>query len=62
MFKLFDTVRIKRNNVIGTIVDIDDTSSDVKYVVESDTKGERSDGFGGIWPLFDCNEADIEKV
>ena len=62
VFELFEKVRIISKDLIGTIVDISETDGKTKYVVESDVKGKRLDGFGGIYPLFDCTEEDIEKV
>lgn len=62
MFKLNDKVLIKSENIIGTIVDIDNTYSKVKYIVESDTEGEIEGRPGGIWPLYDCFDGDIERV
>lgn len=62
MFELFEKVRIISKDLIGTIVDISETDGKTEYVVESDVKGKRLDGFGGIYSLFDCTEEDIEKV
>ena len=62
MFELFEKVRIISKDLIGTIVDISETDGKTEYVVESDVKGKRPDGFGGIYSLFDCTEEDIEKV
>lgn len=58
VFVLFEKVRIKSKKTVGTIVDI----SDGVYVVESDEKGKRSDGYGGDYPIFDCSESDLERV
>lgn len=55
MFELGDKVRIKSNSVIGTIVDI---AGKMLFTVESDSKGI-TEGYGGEWKLFDCNEEDI---
>ena len=37
--KLYDTVRIKKENIIGTVVDISRRNGTVYYVVESSEKG-----------------------
>lgn len=62
MFELFEKVRIISKDLVGTIVDVRENNGKTKYIVESDEEGERPDGFGGIFPLFDCEEKDIEKV
>lgn len=62
MFELFEKVKIKSKNLIGTIVDISGDPNDLNITVESDTKGYRDDGYGGVWPLFDCKENDLEKI
>lgn len=62
MFEMFDKVKIKSKDLIGTIVDIRESQNTVIYTVESDVKGKRSDGYGGIYPLFDCTEYEITKV
>lgn len=58
MFELGDKVRIKSNSVIGTIVDIADIAGKLLFTVESDSKGI-TEGYGGDWKLFDCNEEDL---
>ncbi len=60
--KLHDTVRIKKENVIGTIVDISRRNDTVYYVVESSEKGPVKGRDGGCYPLFDCKREDIEAV
>ena len=62
MFKLYEKVKIISKNLIGTIVDISEINGEKNYVVESDEKGKRADGYGGIYPLFDCRESEIEKI
>ena len=58
--KLFDHVRIKRNGVTGTIVDI----SNGVYIVEDDIERDPVDstGYYGPWPLYDCKISDLEPV
>lgn len=60
--KLYDTVRIKKENIIGTIVDISRRNGAVHYVVESLEKGAVKGRDGGCYPLFDCKKDDIEAV
>ena len=44
MFELYEHVRIKKNGIIGTIVDISKSDDETIYIVESDEKGKRDDG------------------
>lgn len=60
--RLNDTVRIKSENIIGTIVDISYRNGKTHYVVESGKKGALPGHDGGEWPLFDCGREDIETV
>ena len=62
MINLFDKVKIKSENLVGTIVDISDDKGRTMYIVESDTEGEIEGKCGGIFPLYDCYEEDIEKI
>ncbi len=57
---LYDHVRIKRNGVLGTIVDIHDGV----YVVEDDMEREPVDstGYPSPWPLYDCTVSELELV
>ncbi len=61
MFELYEHVRIKKNGIIGTIVDISKSDDETIYIVESDEKGKRDDGYGGDYPLYWCNDDEIEK-
>ncbi len=61
MFNMYDRVRIVSKDLIGTIVDERKSAGKTIYTVESDTKGKRSDGYGGVFPLFDCAENELEK-
>ncbi|MBR4080230.1 MAG: hypothetical protein IKK21_00385 [Clostridia bacterium] len=63
MIDLFDRVKIKKNGVIGTVVDVAALESGKLYTVESDTEGKREDAlFPSAWPLYHCKEEDIEKL
>lgn len=62
MINLFDKVLIKSENLIGTVVDIRDGSGKTVFTVESDAEGEIDGRDGGIFPLFDCLENEIESV
>lgn len=62
MFKQNDKVRIISKNLICTVVDVSTYDGKSVYIVESDVKGKRTDGYGGIYPLFDCAEDELEKV
>lgn len=62
MFNLYDKVIIKSKNLLGTIVDIMKKENETIITVESDVKGKREDGYGGIFPIFDCKEEDLEKI
>ena len=62
MFKLYDDVIIKDKHISGIIIDIIETQKGTVFTVESNNKGKREDGYGGIYPLFDCSENEIEKM
>lgn len=61
MIKLFEKVKIKSNNLIGTIVDIYKSNGKSIFIVESDTPDVEG-GYGGEWKLFDCFEEEIERI
>ena len=60
--ELYDTVRIRDNGVIGTIVDISHRNGSVYYVVESSASGAVEGKDGGEWPLYDCREEDCDAI
>lgn len=60
--KLNDVVRIKSENITGTIVDISKRNGKTFFVVESLVKGTVNGKDGGEWPLYDCEKEDIELV
>lgn len=69
MFDLLEHVMIKHNKVPGIIVDKRATGEAAWYTVESDLtdrelarRGVEFDGLGGTWPLFDCTDADMERI
>lgn len=60
-FKLYDHVIIKKNRLLGQIIDIHCTNGITIYTVESDHKGDRIDAdYHSEWPLFVCRVDDIE--
>jgi len=61
MFALYDKVVIKSKNLAGTIVDIRNINAETIYTVESDVEGKREDGYGGLFPLFECKEEEITR-
>ena len=62
MFELYEHVRIKKNDLIGTIIDISESDDEKVFIVESDVKGKRNDGYGGDYPIYWCKEDEIIKV
>ncbi len=61
MFKLDDTVRIKKTGVIGTISDISGAGGETTYVIDTDT-GDDEDDFGGMAAIYYCREDELEKA
>lgn len=62
-FELYERVKIKKNGVTGQIVDISERESGTVHIVESDTKGKRSDAdYPTIWPLYDCKPDEMIKL
>lgn len=64
MIKLFDNVKIKKKNLIGTVVDIANIGNKYIYTVESIKKGyvNDPDAYNGLYPLYQCSEDEIEVV
>lgn len=60
--KLNDVVRIKSENITGTIVDISKRNGKTFFIVESLENGAVNGKDGGEWPLYDCEKEDIEMV
>jgi hypothetical protein len=53
----FDHVRIKKTGVTGIVVDISvGADGQRSYCIEDDIKKD------GTWPLYDCDEEDLEKL
>jgi len=61
MFKLDDTVKIKKSGIIGTIADISHAGGGTIYVIDTDTGDDEND-FGGISALIYCSEDELEKL
>ena len=53
MFKMDDTVRIRKTGVVGSITDISCAGGSTVYVIDTDT-GDDS--------VFYCTEEELEKV
>ena len=62
MFEEFEHVRIISRNLPGIIVDKRITNGTAWYMVESDIPGPMEGGYGDLWPLFDCTDADLERI
>lgn len=63
MFELYEHVKIKRNGIVGQIIDITEGENGAIYTVESDTKGKRSDAdYPSEWPMYDCKSDEIVKM
>ncbi len=62
MFKLDDTVRIKKSGIVGTITDISCACGTTTYVIDTDDGDDEEDTFGSMTAVFYCSENDIEKV
>lgn len=52
----FERVKIKKNGIIGTVVDISKGKNGKIYIVESDTRNS-----DGGFDLYDCTENEVEK-
>lgn len=57
---LYDHVKIKRNGVTGTIIDIHDGI----YTVEDDIERKPVDstGYPSRWPLYECPLSELEPA
>lgn len=62
MFEEFDHVKITDWDIPGIIVSKNITDGVAWYVVESDLPGPMEGGYGGLWPLFDCMDEDLEPL
>lgn len=62
MFKMDDTVRIKKTGVVGSITDISCAGGSTVYVIDTDTGDDEEGGFGGMYSVFYCTEEELEKV
>ena len=56
MFKMDDTVRIKKTGVVGSITDISCAGGSTVYVIDTDTGDDEEGGFGGMYSVFYCTE------
>ncbi len=62
MFKLDDTVRIKKTGIIGTITDISSAGGRTTYVIDTDDGEDDEDSFGSMTAVFYCGEDELEKA
>lgn len=62
MFRIDDTVRIKKSGVLGTIIDISCAGGACTYVVDTDSGEDDEDTFGSMTAVFCCTEEELEKV
>lgn len=64
MFELFEKVKIKSKDLVGTIVDIYKSDGKDVFIVESDVRmyTDDPDAYGGEYPMYDCHEGEIERV
>lgn len=61
MFSMNDKVRILKNDLVGTVVDISEEDGETRYIVESDTPYSEG-GYGGKWKLFDCRGEELARA
>jgi hypothetical protein len=62
-FELYSRVKIKKNGIIGDIVDIAEGKEGIVYTVESIVKGKHTDAdYPTAFPLYECKENDIEMI
>lgn len=58
MIKEYDCVRIKKNGMIGHVVDIRNTDM-IRYTVETCVEGKNGEN---IWALHECLADDLEPA
>ena len=58
-----DKVRIKNNNITGTIIDIYEVDGTKHFSVEADEKKvDTEGGYGKDFPIFDCVADELEEI
>lgn len=63
LMKENDKVRIKKNNIIGVIIDNYEIDGTEYFAVESiERKVDAEGGYGGDFPIFDCVADELEIV
>lgn len=63
LMKENDKVRIKKNNIIGVIIDIYEVDGIKYFSVESSEKEVSAEGgYGKKFPIFDCVAEELEEL
>lgn len=63
MIELFDEVKIKESDIIGTVVEIYEKNNEKTYIIEASERGTKG-GYGtqNSYKIYYCSEDEIEKV
>lgn len=62
-YELYAYIKIKRNGVIGQIIDSAEQACGTIYTVESNTQSERANAdYPSLWPLYNCKANEIEPI
>lgn len=62
LFRIDDTVRIKKSGVIGTIADISGSGENRVYVIDTDSGDDDELMSGAVSPVLYCTENELEPV
>lgn len=62
MFRIDDTVRIKKSGIIGTIADISGSGENTVYVIDTDSGDCEELMTGAASLVFYCTENELEPV
>ena len=61
MFRLDETVRIKKTGVVGSVSDISHAGGITTYMIDTDD-GDDEENFGSVCAVYYCTEEELEKV